>query len=65
MTDWRMVSSAMELTEVLEAGSGAIQINGTLGNMAPITLPLGVRLRDGTLASGAKGVRPTDAERMP
>ncbi|NEC85075.1 hypothetical protein [Streptomyces sp. SID12501] len=59
MSEWHVVTTAAELLEALAKESEAIEVQGTLSALPPITLPAGVRLRGGTLEFAAKGVRLT------
>jgi len=59
MNEWHVVRTAAELTEAVQAGVQAIEVEGTIRGMPMITLQPGVRLRGGTLEFGAKGVRLT------
>jgi hypothetical protein len=55
----RVVTTAAELQEAIQAGEAAIEIEGELAGMPMITLAPGMALRGGTLRFGAKGIRLT------
>jgi hypothetical protein len=59
MDEWRVVTTASELAEAIDAGAQAIEVKGILRGMPMITLHPGTRLRGGTLEFGAKGLRLT------
>ncbi|HEV3070079.1 MAG TPA: hypothetical protein VGY76_01475 [Solirubrobacteraceae bacterium] len=54
-----VVRSASELMQAVDSGVNEIEVEGTLSGMPMITLQPGVKLHDGILSFGAKGVRLT------
>jgi hypothetical protein len=59
MSTSRVVESAEELSQALQAGAMDIEVRGTVSGMPMLTLGPGVRLHGGTLKFGAKGIRLT------